>query len=144
MVLYSWMVLFRDSTNPERLSIEKTTLTIFVFALILMSPYFMWNQEDYVYFVITFSWQFLVQAVIPCNLLLFLNIALYKKLQSFKASGGWSDKTKVLLRKSMIRIRLSLSISSIFVLCESLMWLPYPAEVSRNTISWIQYSSLKL
>ena len=135
MVSFKLMVLFRDSTNPERLPIEKTILIIFVFGLILMSPYFMWNQEDYVYFVLTFSWQFLVQAVIPCILLLYLNIALYKKLQSFKASEGWSDKTKVLLRKSMIRIRLSLSISSIFVLCESLMWLPYPAEVSSHTMS---------
>ena len=103
-------------------------------SLVLMSPYHMWYQGSHVYFVITRTWQFLVHAVIPCTLILVLNCALYKKLGILQSSEDFQMFANAALRKSILKVRLALSISLIFVVSQILLWLPLLYDVSNKQI----------
>ena len=117
------------TSNQYRLPIGSTTVKILIVAMVLTSPYYMWNPGHFVYFVITLTWQFVVQALIPCILLLILSITLYKKLQRLKSDDEFPDYADVALKKSILKVRLSLLISSIFVISQILVWLPLPYYV---------------
>ena len=118
------------TNNRYKLPIEWTIARILVVGLVVMSPYHMWNQGNKSYFVVTRTWQFVVQALVPCTLLLILTITLYKKLQRLKADEEFADYADVALRKSILKVRLALLISSIFVISQILVWLPLPYDVS--------------
>ena len=110
-------------------------------SLVLMSPYHMWYQGSHVYFVITRTWQFLVHAVIPCTLILVLNCALYKKLGVLQSSEDFKMFANAALRKSILRVRLALSISLIFVISQILLWLPLLYDVSTLKHSNFRFKS---
>ena len=131
IALDRYLSLCRGITNNRyKLPIKWTIIRIFVASLLLMSPYHMWNRGSFSYFVVTRTWQFIVQALVPCALLLFLTITLYKKLQRLKADEEFADYADVALRKSILKVRLALLISSIFVISQILVWLPLPYDVS--------------
>ena len=111
------------TSNQYRLPIGSTTVQILIVAMVLTSPYYMWNPGHFVYFVITLTWQFVVQALIPCILLLILSITLYKKLQRLKSDDEFPHNADVALKKSILKVRMSLLISSIFVISQILVWL---------------------
>ena len=119
------------TNNRYKLPIKWTIARILVVGLVLMSPYHMWNQGNKSYFVVTRTWQFVVQALVPCTSLLILTITLYKKLQRLKADEEFADYADVALRKSILKVRLALLISSIFVISQILVWLPLPYDVSN-------------
>ena len=99
-----------------------------------MSPYHMWNPGHFAYFVVTRIWQCTVQALIPCTLLLILTITMYKKLQHLKEDEELADYANEALykalKKSILRVRLALLISSVFVISQILVWLP--SYIVRN------------
>ena len=130
IALDRYLICRNQTLNQSKLPILSTIVKITVMSMILMAPYCMWNQESFLYFAITRSWQFFIQAGIPCTVMLFFNIVLYKKLRLWKASNELDNKNNVLLRKSVLKIRLALTISSIFVMSQIIVWAPVPLEVS--------------
>ena len=94
----------------------------------MMAPYHMWRKGSHVYFVITRTWQFLAQAGIPCSLMLCFNFALYKRLRILKSSKEFQT-----LRKSILKVRLLMSVSFIFIIGQVLLWLPLLYDVSMIT-----------
>ena len=107
---------------------------IIILAFVLISPYHLWLEGNFTYFVITRTWQFLIQAAVPCTLLLFLNVALYKILMALMQEEELQVYANVALLKSIRRIRLALYITSIFVISETLFWMSLPYEVSIEPI----------
>ena len=107
----------------------------------------MWYQNNFYYFTFALCWEFLLQALIPCSLVLYLNLALYKRLKILVASEEYSLQTNQALRRSILRARLSLSITFIFVTSQLLTWIPFPIEVRftnlilRFTLSWLYFRS---
>ena len=59
-----------------------------------------------------------------------LNCALYKKLGVLQSSEDFKMFANAALRKSILRVRLALSISLIFVISQILLWLPLLYDVS--------------
>ena len=117
------------ASNQYRLTIKLTIVKILIVAMVLTSPYYMWNPGNFVYFVITYAWQFVVQALIPCTSLLILTLILYKELQRLKSDEEFANYADEALKKSILKVQLSLLISSIFVISQILIWLPFPYDV---------------
>ena len=115
IALDRYLTLCKGITNDRyQFPIKWTIVRILVVSLVLMSPYYMWNPRHFVYFVITKTWQFLVQALIPCTSLLILTIRMHRKLQCLKADEEFADYADVALRKCILKVRLSLLISSTY------------------------------
>ena len=108
-----------------------------------MSPYHMWNPGHFAYFVVTRIWQCIVQGLIPCTLLLILTITMYKKLQHLKEDEELADYANEALykalKKSILRVRLALLISSVFVISQILVWLPLPYDVRYIQMNVIKF-----
>ena len=109
---------------PKRLTIT----AIILLAIIMNAPYCMWNSTNFAYFVATRCFQFLVQALIPCVLIIYMNYQLHQKLKSV-LKGTYSAN----FRKSIFRARLSLAITGIFIMSQFVMWLPLPYEVIQKS-----------
>ena len=140
IALDRYLSLCRGITNNRyKLPIKWTIIRILAASLLLMSPYHMWNRGSFSYFVVTRTWQFIVQALVPCALLLFLTITLYKKLQCMKADEEFANYADLVLRKSILKVRLTLLICSIFVIGQILVWLTLPFDVSNIHIYIIQF-----
>ena len=122
------------SRNTDKYSKRWTILSIIVLAFVLKSPYQMWYQNNFYYFTFALCWEFLLLALIPCTLVLYLNLALYKRLKILVASEEYSLQTNQALRRSILRARLSLSITFIFVTSQLLTWIPFPIEVRFPTL----------
>ena len=130
IALDRYLTLCKGITNDRyQYPIKWTIIGILVVGLVLMSPFYMWNPKHFVYFVITKTWQFLVQALIPCTLLLILTIKMYTKLKCLKADEEFADYADVALGKCILKVRLSLLISSIFIVSQILAWSPLPYDV---------------
>ena len=130
IALDRYLSLCRGITSSQyRLPIGSTTVQILIVAMVLTSPYYMWNPGNFVYFVITYAWQFVVQALIPCTSLLILTLILYKELQRLKSDEEFANYADEALKKSILKVQLSLLISSIFVISQILIWLPFPYDV---------------
>merc|ERR1712062_186446 len=112
------------ANNRDKLPIKWMIVAILGVSFVIMSPYYMWNLENFVYFVITYAWQFVVEALIPCTLLLILTINLNKALNRLKSDKEFANYADEALKKSILKVRLSLLISSIFVISQTLVWLP--------------------
>ena len=93
-----------------------------------MLPFHRWYRQNFCYFVITRTWQFLVQGAIPCTSLLFLNVAVYKRLKLLRASEAFKQADEA-LKKSILRARLSMWIAIIFVISQCIVWLRLPYDV---------------
>ena len=131
IALDRYLSLCKGITNNQyKLPIKWTMIRIIVVSLVLISPYHAWNHGHFAYFVITLTWQFMVEALIPCTLLLILTTCLIKKLHCLKADAEFADYADVVLRKCILKVRLFLLISSIFVISQILVWLPTPYDVS--------------
>ena len=141
IALDRYLICRNQTLNQSKLPILSTILKITVMSMTLMAPYCMWNQESFLYFAITRSWQFFIQAGIPCTVMLFFNIVLYKKLRLWKASNELDNKNNVLLRKSVLKIRLALTISSIFVMSQIIVWAPMPFEVCYIHSLYFEFKS---
>ena len=143
IALDRYLTLCKGITNDRyQFPIKWTIVRILVVSLVLMSPYYMWNPRHFVYFVITKTWQFLVQALIPCTSLLILTIRMYRKLQCLKADEEFADYADVALRKCILKVRLSLLISSIFIISQILVWLPLPYDVRYTYIEFFCHCSV--
>ena len=116
-----YLVLCRQ-VNTDQYSKGWTITCLILLAFLLKLPYQMWNQTNFYYFSFALCWEFLVTALIPCILVLYLNIALYKQLKVLRASDEFNELTNKALRKSILRARLSLSITFIFVISQLLTW----------------------
>ena len=109
IALDRYLTLCKGITNDRyQYPIKWSIIGILVVGLVLMSPFYMWNPKHFVYFVITKTWQFLVQALIPCTLLLILTIKMYTKLKCLKADEEFADYADVALGKCILKVRLSL------------------------------------
>ena len=139
-----YLFLCRGITNTRyKLPIKWTIVRFFVVGLVLMSPYHMWNPGHFAYFVVTRIWQCIVQGLIPCTLLLILTITMYKKLQHLKEDEELADYANEALykalKKSILRVRLALLISSVFVISQILVWLPLPYDVRYIQMNVIKF-----
>ena len=139
-----YLFLCRGITNTRyKLPIKWTIVRFFVVGLVLMSPYHMWNPGHFAYFVVTRIWQCIVQGLIPCTLLLILTITMYKKLQHLKEDEELADYANEALykalKKSILRVRLALLISSVFVVSQILVWLPLPYDVRYIQMNVIKF-----
>lgn len=104
--------------------------TIMISALVLMLPYYNWCRGNQLYFVITRIWQFLIQAAIPVIFVLFLSVAVYKKLKLLRESEEFEQADEA-LKKSVGRARLTLVINTIFVTFTCLYWLRLPVDIDK-------------
>ena len=102
-------------------------------SFILMLPYHRWYNENYYYFVITRLWQCFIQGIIPCTTILFLSAAVYKKLKELKESAEFKQADEA-LRKSVVRARLQLWISTIFVTSQFFIWIRIPFDVRYKNV----------
>ena len=93
-----------------------------------MLPFHGWNEGNYTYYVITRVWQFLVQATIPSITIIFLNVAVYKRLKLLRESEAFKQADEA-LKKSILRARLSMWIAIIFVTSQCIIWLRLPYDV---------------
>ena len=114
--------------NTDNFSFIWTVGIIVILAIVLMLPFHRWYRQNFCYFVITRTWQFLVQGAIPCTSLLFLNVAVYKRLKLLRESGAFKQADKA-LKESILRARLSKWISIIFVISQCLFWVRLPFDV---------------
>ena len=108
-----------------------------ILAIVLMLPFHRWYRQNFCYFVITRTWQFLVQGAIPCTSLLFLNVAVYKRLKLLRESEAFKQADEA-LKKSIVRARLSMWITIIFVTSQVIGWLrlPYDVRYILQVKSW--------
>ena len=97
-------------------------------AIVLMLPFHGWNERNYTYYVITRVWQFLVQAAIPSITIIFLNVAVYKRLKLLRESEAFKQADEA-LKKSILRARLSMWIAIIFVTNQCIYWSRLPFDV---------------
>merc|ERR1712012_205096 len=72
IALERYLVLCKDK-NTNDFSFIWSVGIIVILAIVLMLPFHRWYRQNFCYFVITRTWQFLVQGAIPCTSLLFLN-----------------------------------------------------------------------
>ena len=102
-----------------------------------MSPFHRWYRQNFIYFVITRTWQFLIQGAIPCTSLLLLNVAVYKRLKLLRESEAFKQADEA-LKKSIVRARLSMWITIIFVTSQVIGWLrlPYDVRYILEVKSW--------
>ena len=102
-----------------------------------MSPFHRWYRQNFIYFVITRTWQFLIQGAIPCTSLLLLNVAVYKRLKLLRESEAFKQADEA-LKKSIVRARLSMWITIIFVTSQVIGWLrlPYDVRYILQVKSW--------
>ena len=132
---YFWILSSTDLfRNTDKYSKRWSILSIIVLAFVLKSPYQMWYQNNFSYFTFALCWEFLFQALIPCTLVVYLNLALYKRLKILVASEEYNLQANQALRRSILRARLSLSITFIFVSSQLLTWIPFPIEVIFTTL----------
>ena len=101
-------------------------------AIVLMLPYYGWNEGNHTYYAMTRVWQFLVQGAIPCTMITFLSVEVYRKLKSLRASEDFIHSDKA-LKKSILRANLSMWIALIFVISQSIFWVRLPMDVSYYT-----------
>jgi len=97
-----------------------------------MSPFHRWYRQNFIYFVITRTWQFLIQGAIPCTSLLLLNVAVYKRLKLLRESEAFKQADEA-LKKSIVRARLSMWITIIFVTSQVIGWLRLPYDIMTWT-----------
>ena len=114
--------------NTDNFSFIWTVSIIVILAIILMLPFHRWYRQNFCYFVITRTWQFLVQGAIPCTSLLFLNVAVYKRLKLLRESEAFKQADEA-LKKSIVRAHLSMWIAIIFVISQFIVWLRLPYDV---------------
>ena len=75
--------------------------------------------------------------------LLILTIRMYRKLQCLKADEEFADYADVALRKCILKVRLSLLISSIFIISQILVWLPLPYDVRYTYIEFFFFVTVQ-
>ena len=115
--------------NTDNFSFKWTVIIIVTLAIVLMLPFYAWNQENYAYYSMTRVWQFLVQGAIPCTMIIFLNVEVYRKLKLLRASEDFKHSNQA-LKKSILRAYLSMWIAVIFVISQSIFWVQLPMNVS--------------
>ena len=101
-------------------------------AIVLMLPYYGWNEGNHTYYAMTRVWQFLVQGAIPCTMITFLSVEVYRKLKLLRASEDFIHSDKA-LKKSILRANLSMWVALIFVISQSIFWVRLPMDVSYYT-----------
>ena len=114
--------------NTDNFSFIWTVGIIVILAIILMLPFHRWYRQNFCYFVITRTWQFLVQGAIPCTMIIFLNVEVYRKLKLLRASEDFKHSNQA-LKKSILRAYLSMWIAVIFVISQSIFWVQLPMNV---------------
>ena len=114
--------------NTDNFSFKWTVIIIVVLAIVLLSPFSEWNNEDKTYFVVTKTWQSLIHGVIPSTSLVFLNVSVYKRLKLLRESEVFKHADKA-LKESILRARLAKWISIIFVISQCLFWVRLPFDV---------------
>ena len=120
-------VIFCSFRETNKYPIKLTIIAIIATAILLNMPYCMWNSTNFVYFASTRCFQFLVQALIPCVLIIYMNYSLHQKLK-LVLKGTYSAN----FQKSLFKARLSLAITGIFIIGQLVMWLPLPYEVKNQ------------
>ena len=93
-----------------------------------MLPFHGWNEGNFTFYAITRVWQFLVQAAIPSITIIFLNVAVYKRLKLLRESEAFKQADEA-LKKSIVRAQLSMWIAIIFVISQFIVWLRLPYDV---------------
>ena len=121
----SFCILFR---NTDKFPFKWTVIIIVILAIVLMLPFNEWNNDNFTYFVVTKTWQSVIQGAIPCTSLLLLNVAVYKRLKLLRASEAFKQADEA-LKKSILRARLSMWIAIIFVISQCIVWLRLPYDV---------------
>ena len=139
IALDRYLICRNQIPNQSQLPILPTMVKVTVISMILLAPYHRWYPENFLYHAITRSWHFLITFAIPCTALMIFSVAMYKKLQLWKESNEFDNKSNMRLRKSVQKIRLTLSICSIFVLSQITAWAPRPYEVSYIQFIHITY-----
>ena len=89
------------------------------------------NTNALLYAKVTFGLKSLLLGLVPSGLILFMNTSLYKKLKECKAhlqqsesSLGFSSGASESLLKTIFQTKLSLIISSVFVISQAFSWIP--------------------
>ena len=114
--------------NTDNFSFKWTVIIIVVLAIVLLSPFSEWNNDDKTYFVVTKTWQSLIHGVVPSTSLFFLNVAVYKRLKLLRESEAFKQADEA-LKKSIVRAHLSMWIAIIFVISQFIVWLRLPYDV---------------
>ena len=110
-------------------------------------PFDCGNTNALLYLKVTFGLKFLLLGLVPSGLILFINTSLYKKLKECKAhlqqsesSLGFSSGASESLLKTIFQTKLSLIISSVFVISQALSWIPLILWVKDL---WVSIRSLE-
>jgi len=116
--------------NTDNFSFNWTVIIIVTLAIVLMLPFHGWNEGNFTYYAITNVWQFFVQAAIPSITIIFLNVAVYKRLKLLRASEAFKQADEA-LKKSILRARLSMWIAIIFVTNQCIVWSRLPFDILK-------------
>ena len=94
-----------------------------------------------IYLIVTFCLKFVLLGLVPSVLIMFMNISLYKKLneckthlQQSESSLGFSSGATESLLKTIFQTKLSLIISSVFVISQAFSWIPLIVLVSISSL----------
>ena len=139
--------------ETDKYAFKWTVATIVTASLLISLPSPLFARElrstignTQVYLIATLCLKFLLLGLIPSGLILFMNISLYKKLKECKAhlqsesSLGFSSGVNESLLKTIFQTKLTLIISSVFVISQALSWIPLILWVKDL---WVSIRSLE-
>ena len=136
--------------ETDKYAFKWTVATIVTASLLISLPSPLFAREllgnAQVYLIATLCLKSLLLGLIPSGLILFMNISLYKKLKECEAhlqsesSLGFSSGVNESLLKTIFQTKLTLIISSVFVISQALSWIPLILWVKDL---WVSIRSLE-
>ena len=107
------------------------------------------NTNALIYAKVTFGMKILLLGLVPSGLIMFMNISLYKKLkeckaqlQQYESSLGFSSGASESLLKTIFQTKLSLIISSVFVISQAFSWIPLIIDVSILSLASLEHKMM--
>ena len=141
--------------DSDKYAFKWTVATIVTSSLLisLPSPSFAYdlgldrgNTNAQVYLIVTVCLKFLFFGLVPSGLIMFMNVSLYKKLKECKthleqseSSLGISSGANESLLKTIFQTKLSLIISSVFVISQAFSWIPLIVSVSSPSLESLEH-----
>ena len=103
------------------------------------------NTNAQVYLIVTVCLKSVLLGLVSSGLIMFMNISTYKKLKECKihlqseSSLGFSSGASESLLKTIFQTKLSLIISSVFVISQAFSWIPLIAWVSSPSLEKLKH-----
>ena len=96
---------------------------MFILALAtLLNMYELFNNDSFTGLRLKAANMF-VNSVIPSIFLIVFNTIIYKRLKGLFDSGFFNSGANAQLQKNIFRARITISITSIFIICQALLWI---------------------